>query len=187
MSYNPMGPQNLFPPYFFDPNFQNALLKGQPFPYNVLNQPPFDGEVKITTYPKYGLLPYDIYSKHPKEPSQAELEKEYKEIMKSQQKKPSDKKQEKQPKPKEKKKPKQSAMISFDQLTAGTIQSSSGIFNGKNIQFGWSAHSKTNNGFGTVGGNSNTLRNNINVVFDNDQLDTPIDDRDIMWSPVPTT
>lgn len=88
---------------------------------------------------------------------------------------------------KKKKSNKSEAMISFDKLSVGTVSSSSGVFNGKNIQFGWSSHSKTNTGFGTLGGSSNRVNRNINVVFDNDQVDTPIDDRDTMWSPVPTS
>lgn len=79
------------------------------------------------------------------------------------------------------------AMISFDTLKVGTVSSSSGIFNGKNIQFGWSSHSKSNTGFGSLSGHDNKVNKNTNVVFDNDQLDTPIDDRDTMWSPIPTT
>lgn len=80
--------------------------------------------------------------------------------------------------------PRQSqVMIDLDSLSVGTVSSSSGVFNGKNLQFGWSAHSKTNNGFGTLGGQQNSVNKNYNIVFDNDHIDTPIDDRDVMWSP----
>ncbi|MEH7385852.1 hypothetical protein V7147_10630 [Bacillus sp. JJ1521] len=75
-------------------------------------------------------------------------------------------------------------MINFEKLQAGSISNASGIFNGKNIQFGWSSHRKENSGFGTLGGHNNKVIKNTNVVFDNDQIDTPIDDRDTMWSPL---
>lgn len=98
-----------------------------------------------------------------------------------------DEKSKQQNKDKQQQQKKSNAMISFDTLKVGTVSSSSGIFNGKNIQFGWSSHSKSNTGFGSLGGSDNKVNKNTNVVFDNDQLDTPIDDRDTMWSPIPTT
>jgi hypothetical protein len=180
MFYSPIWPPNRLPPYYFDPNFRNALMNGYPFPYNVLNYPFFYDE---GVHPGYGNG--SLYNKQQVEPTKVDLEIEYEDIMENQ----LEPEQEKNDEAEESSKKKQTninALISFDKLTAGTIQSSSGIFNGKNIQFGWSAHSKTNNGFGTVSGNSNTFHNNINVVFDNDQLDTPIDDRGIMWGPVPS-
>lgn len=75
------------------------------------------------------------------------------------------------------------AMINIEHMQAGTISNASGIFSGKNIQIGWSSHGKSNSGFGTLGGRNNKVNNNTNVVFDNDQIDTPIDDRDTMLDP----
>lgn len=170
-------------------------------PYNVLNTSPLKPGVNISKSQAHKFLPYDIYSKIGATQSKEALEKEYNKIMGEQaqksQENQEDKSQNKQnqsqseqsnkTQDKQKKKSNIKAMINFDKLSAGTVSSSSGIFNGKNIQFGWSSHSKTNNGFGTLGGNHNNFHDNVNVVFDNDQIDTPIDDRDVMWSPIPTS
>lgn len=212
MNFDPRGFMNGMYPPFFGPPTQPInpvdLAKQQPpppnlnqYPYNVLNSP-FKPGVQIAKEKVYGYgaLPYAFYNKSLKNPSKEELEEEYKKIMGSHTQ--DHKKQQEQEKQKQEQakndqekqssgggssKKKSNAMISFDKLSAGTVSSSSGIFNGRNIQFGWSSHSKTNNGFGTMGGNHNTMHNNLNIVFDNDQLDTPIDDRDIMWSPVPNS
>lgn len=199
----------MVPPYYGTPRFPpgpNHPYGNQPaqapVPFNVLNTP-YQPGVQVGK-PKaygYGALPYGFFNQTLKNPTKEQLEEEYNKIMgpytqgkKSQQdqqkhqeeqKSGGQKGQQQQSNPSKKKK--SNAMISFDKLSAGTVSSSSGIFNGKNIQFGWSSHSKTNNGFGTLGGNSNEMHNNLNIVFDNDQLDTPIDDRDIMWSPVPNS
>ncbi|MBM7646793.1 hypothetical protein JOD45_003027 [Scopulibacillus daqui] len=71
--------------------------------------------------------------------------------------------------------------ISFKSLSVGSMSASSGVFNGTNRQFGWSSHSKANSGLGSIGGEKHEIVRNINMVMDNDHLDTPIDDRDIMW------
>ncbi|MBX6351696.1 MAG: hypothetical protein IRZ10_00050 [Thermoflavifilum sp.] len=52
------------------------------------------------------------------------------------------------------------------------------LIGGYNIVYGWSAHSKTNNGLGSVG-SSNVLYANRLAVIDPDAYDTPIDDRDV--------
>lgn len=78
---------------------------------------------------------------------------------------------------------KSNVTIRFEEFEIGTISNSSGVFNSQtNIQFGWSSHSKSNTGFGSLGGQGNKVEQNTNIVFDNDLVDTPIDDRDIMWS-----
>ena len=41
---------------------------------------------------------------------------------------------------------------------------------------GWSSHSKSNSGLGTSG---DGCRNNLNIVYDNDIIDTPVESRDI--------
>lgn len=48
----------------------------------------------------------------------------------------------------------------------------------RNVVLGVSSHSKTNNGFGSIDSN-NILRGNLNLVYDCDVVDTPIDDRDV--------
>ena len=59
-----------------------------------------------------------------------------------------------------------------------TMSNCSGIFiSNINVMYGWSSHSKSNQGFGSIGA-SNLVRDNINIVYDPDYIDTPIDDRD---------
>lgn len=58
------------------------------------------------------------------------------------------------------------------------ISDCSGVFiSSSNVMHGWSSHSKSNNGFGSIGA-SNLVERNVNIVYDPDYLDTPIDDRD---------
>lgn len=67
--------------------------------------------------------------------------------------------------------------IQFRDLLVNAIDTNSGIFFGnKNIANGWSSHSKSNNGFGDA---SNSTIRSINLIMDNDLIDSPIDDRDV--------
>lgn len=66
-------------------------------------------------------------------------------------------------------------LVNFQTLTVTSVGASSGIFIGKNCAVGWSAHSKNNTGLGSAGGE---VLHNVNVVYDNDLIDCPIDDRD---------
>ena len=68
-------------------------------------------------------------------------------------------------------------VVNFEKLAVSSIGSSSGIFIGKNNAIGWSAHGKSNQGLGSVNGN---VMHNLNMVFDNDLVDSPIDDRDLI-------
>lgn len=180
-------PYNVMNPQMYGPNNQ----KQPQFPQN--NQHSLPSPVKQVTSVPPTLKSYQQIldsiqpAKSGSEGDQSSVtvkhDKDKKKQSDQEQKQGQQSKKEKNQQPK---KPK-NAIVSFHSLTAGTVSSSSGIFNGKNIQFGWSAHSKTNTGFGSVGGHDNKIDQNTNVVFDNDQLDTPIDDRDKMWSPVPSS
>lgn len=72
--------------------------------------------------------------------------------------------------------------IELGNINVNKIQSASGIFVGTNAQWGWSSHGKSIAGFGSVTGMMNRLSANLGVVYDNDLIDTPIDDRDVMTS-----
>lgn len=64
-------------------------------------------------------------------------------------------------------------------ICVGIITGNSGVYiSEKNVIFGISSHSKSNNGFGSIGSN-NLLYRSINLVYDSDFIDTPIDDRDV--------
>ena len=64
-------------------------------------------------------------------------------------------------------------------VCVGTITGNSGVYiSEQNVIFGISSHSKSNNGLGSIDSN-NLLHRNINLVYDSDFIDTPIDDRDI--------
>jgi hypothetical protein len=74
--------------------------------------------------------------------------------------------------------------VELGNINVNQLDSGSGIFVGTNAQWGWSAHGKTVSGFGTVAGMLNRLTHNVSVVYDNDLIDTLIDDRDTMMSRV---
>lgn len=69
-------------------------------------------------------------------------------------------------------------------LTIQTVSGNSGVyFANQNISVGVSSHSKSNQAIGDIG--SHTLvQHNLNLIYDPDVIDTPIDDRDIhMYAP----
>lgn len=68
------------------------------------------------------------------------------------------------------------AEVSLNNLTVNTVESNSGIFIGAtNMSYGWSSHSKSNNGFGSF---FNTkVTNSFCVIYDNDSIDAPIIDK----------
>lgn len=64
-------------------------------------------------------------------------------------------------------------------LTVHTVSGNSGLYIAQhNVVFGISSHSKSNEGFGSVGSHNAVFRN-VNLVYDPDVIDTPIDDRDV--------
>lgn len=70
--------------------------------------------------------------------------------------------------------------IKLNNITINVVQTSSGIFVGNNVQWGWSSHGKSNLALAIEDSNRNTLKNNHNIICDNDYFDTYIDDRDII-------
>ncbi|PYI55453.1 hypothetical protein [Paenibacillus flagellatus] len=73
-------------------------------------------------------------------------------------------------------------LVQFDRIVVNSIGTNAGIFVGTNLQYGWSSHSKTNASITDVTGDGNEVRGNVNVIYDNDLIDTPIDDRDVILS-----
>lgn len=67
--------------------------------------------------------------------------------------------------------------ISFSHFHIHGVEDGSGVFTGTNYAHGWSSFSKVNNGFGSV--SDSKTWNNCCFVYDNDQIDCPIDDRDV--------
>ncbi|WP_079477230.1 hypothetical protein [Halobacillus salinus] len=64
--------------------------------------------------------------------------------------------------------------IKFDSIYVNAIEKNSGIFVGPNSQNGWSTQSKENAALGTVVGTANVIHHNVNVIHDEDEIDTPI-------------
>lgn len=65
--------------------------------------------------------------------------------------------------------------VSLNKLTVNSVESNSGIFIGAtNLCYGWSSHSKSNNGFGSF--SDSTVTKSFCVIYDNDSIDTPIVD-----------
>ncbi|MDF2721249.1 MAG: hypothetical protein K0Q59_924 [Paenibacillus sp.] len=73
-------------------------------------------------------------------------------------------------------------IVQFDRIIVNAMETNSGIFVGTNLQYGWSSHSKTNAVFSGISGEGNEVNRNINVIYDDDLIDTPIDDRDVILS-----
>jgi len=67
-------------------------------------------------------------------------------------------------------------VIYLNSLSVDTLDTTCGVFIGVNRATGWSSHAKTNSGLGTSGPH---CRNNINIVYDNDFVDTPAESRDM--------
>ena len=68
----------------------------------------------------------------------------------------------------------QRAYVVFNKLFVNSVEDSSGIFIGTNQAIGWSAYSKTNQGFGSLTGS--TLVNSMSIVQDPDMIDMPVED-----------
>lgn len=71
-------------------------------------------------------------------------------------------------------------LVQFDKIVVNTIEVNSGIFVGTNLQYSWSSHNKVNASFAAVSGERNEVARNVNIIYDNDMIDTPIDDRDVI-------
>ncbi len=67
--------------------------------------------------------------------------------------------------------------VVFQTLEVGQTANNAGIFVGHNTAHLWSSHNKQNSGFGTSEGE---IQHCTNVVFDNDYIDSPVDDRDTL-------
>lgn len=64
-------------------------------------------------------------------------------------------------------------------VKVGAISDNSGVYiSNQNVILGISNHSKTNSGIGSIDSH-NALLGNLSIVYDNDGIDTPIDDRDV--------
>jgi hypothetical protein len=79
-------------------------------------------------------------------------------------------------KPKEKMMKGREPSICLNSLSIDTLDTTCGVFIGMNNAVGWSSHSKSNSGLGTGG---DGCRNNLNIVYDNDIIDTPAESSDM--------
>lgn len=64
--------------------------------------------------------------------------------------------------------------IAINQQTSNNL-----VSNGENNQFGWSSHQKRNYSYNTIG-QFFTQPANFGYIFDNDVIDSPIGDSDLM-------
>lgn len=78
-------------------------------------------------------------------------------------------------------------IVQFDRIAVNAMEKNSGVFVGTNLQYGWSSHNKTNASIAFVSGDGNAIEGNVNVIYDNDIIDTPIDDRDVILNGKPVT
>ncbi|MBD0379819.1 hypothetical protein [Paenibacillus sedimenti] len=75
---------------------------------------------------------------------------------------------------------KEPPLIQFDSINVYSIENSSGIFIGTNMQVNWSASGKENSGLGSVSGEYNVVTHNMNTVYDNDIIDAPYTKGDLI-------
>jgi hypothetical protein len=76
--------------------------------------------------------------------------------------------------------------IVFNTIVANGMETNVGIFVGQNSANNWVSHNKSQGSILSVIGFYNTLPHNINILNDNDGIDTPISDNDY-YGPSPTT
>lgn len=68
--------------------------------------------------------------------------------------------------------------VYIENITVGSIQTTSGIFNGINSQNQWKSYEKENFGFGEVSGQSNVFIANQSFVSDPDALELYMNEKD---------
>lgn len=74
--------------------------------------------------------------------------------------------------------------IEYATLNVNSVQMNSGIFIGNNQSHHWRSYIKINNGFGTM--RSSILSHSLNIVVDNDVVDTVITDTSENQDVIPT-
>ncbi|MGD6941889.1 hypothetical protein ACQCT6_07630 [Cytobacillus gottheilii] len=63
--------------------------------------------------------------------------------------------------------------IHFDSIHINSIWANSGNFTGQNFQLNWKTQYKENSSLGNIAGDYNIIANNINIIYDNDVIDSP--------------
>ncbi|MFD1425864.1 hypothetical protein JOD24_002072 [Kroppenstedtia sanguinis] len=76
----------------------------------------------------------------------------------------------------------ENALVQFGDVSVTAITNASGVFVGTNTQYGWASHEKENEAFGLIFGDWNGVYSNINLLFDSDLIDAPIQDSDLFHS-----
>lgn len=74
-------------------------------------------------------------------------------------------------------------LIIFNCIAANSLRTNAGIFVGDNAASSWDTNNKNQQSIGTVNGAGNLFTANLNLMNDNDVLDTPIIDNDVDISP----
>lgn len=63
-------------------------------------------------------------------------------------------------------------IIKFTNINISSISSNSGVFTGTNSQSDWKVNRKSNKGFGEITGYNNSASHIVNVINDNDVIDS---------------
>lgn len=66
-----------------------------------------------------------------------------------------------------------------DQIECGTFNQNAGLFIGETTITGFDSHEKQNMGHGQTFGNVNQAQGNLNIIYDPDNIDGVMDDRDV--------
>lgn len=62
--------------------------------------------------------------------------------------------------------------VCFNNIQIASLSANAGVFTGENTQSGWRVQWKNNFGFGQIAGSNNVAAYNVNVVNDNDRIDS---------------
>ncbi|TCP31557.1 hypothetical protein EV207_10246 [Scopulibacillus darangshiensis] len=71
------------------------------------------------------------------------------------------------------------SVININAINVSQLSTNSIIGNGENLQFGWSSHQKRMYSVYNVGQFS-LVPYNLNLIYDTDLVDVPINDQDLM-------
>jgi hypothetical protein len=74
-------------------------------------------------------------------------------------------------------------LIIFNCIAANYMNTNAAILIGDNAAYGWDSNNKSDNSIGQVTGTANIVTANLNLLNDNDFIDTPIIDNDIEAGP----
>ncbi|MBM7703431.1 hypothetical protein [Metabacillus iocasae] len=72
--------------------------------------------------------------------------------------------------------------IEFDNITISSMSGNAGVFTGRNAQSNWQVNLKSNSGLGKMVGYQNIASHNVNIVNDNDVIDSDFSQDNLQYN-----